>query len=307
MKTSGMPRFRHFKHADIDLARWDERLRSAHAPLPYAESYYLNALAPGWNALISDDYQWFMPLPWNRKLLGMAQVYQPFFVQQLGLWGPEPASQALVNHCLQAIPKSYLRILTCLNAGNESPNLRGFQSLEKTNFVLPLNSDYATINAGYSKSLRKRIRQASDRHQLLANPLTPGELIRWYRLHQGSKVAVPGHSYAALQRAMEAALQQGRAALWGALDQADGELRVAGFFLQNEHRIINLFGSSDSAGRDSFAMHYLLDQVIQAHAGKNLLFDFEGSSIPGIAAFFSSFGAHNQPYTLVQSTRKRLF
>ena len=36
--------------------------------------------------------------------------------------------------------------------------------------------------------------------------------------------------------------------------------------------------------------------MIQLHAGSDHILDFEGSSIPGLARFYSGFGAHDEPF-----------
>lgn len=301
MNPAPLPRFQYLRHSKIDFARWDESLQKTHTPLPYAESYYLHALAPGWNALVSEDYRWLMPLPCNRNLFGFIQVYQPFFIQQLGLFGPEPANANLMRLALQSIPRSFLRVRQCLNAENVVPQIPGIHRHPKPNYVLPLEFDYTRLSSAYSKSLRKRIRRASELHTLDKAPCTAEELIHWYRLHQGAKANLPAKAYHRLLNGMEMAMANHKGFIWGARDHA-GTLRVAGFFLCNEHRIINLFGSSDSEGRELFSMHYLLDQIIQEHAGQQRLLDFEGSSIPGVAAFFESYGSVNQPYTFIERT-----
>jgi hypothetical protein len=54
--------------------------------------------------------------------------------------------------------------------------------------------------------------------------------------------------------------------------------------------------STTPDGRKKEANHFLLDQVIKEFAGKPLIFDFEGSDVPGIKSFYEKFGAINQPY-----------
>jgi hypothetical protein len=49
----------------------------------YAFSWWLDAVCPGWEALIEDDYRAVMPLTGNIKL-GIHYLYQPF-TQQLGV------------------------------------------------------------------------------------------------------------------------------------------------------------------------------------------------------------------------------
>jgi len=40
----------------------------------------------------------------------------------------------------------------------------------------------------------------------------------------------------------------------------------------------------------------LFDSIIEEYAGQKKILDFEGSGIPGVARFFQSFGAVNEPY-----------
>ena len=56
-------------------------------------------------------------------------------------------------------------------------------------------------------------------------------------------------------------------------------------------------------GKSMNAMHYLLDHLIEKHAGQQIVLDFEGSSIPGLAHFFKSFGAEKKEFSLL--TRRR--
>ena len=59
---------------------------------------------------------------------------------------------------------------------------------------------------------------------------------------------------------------------------------------------IILFPSTTDMGRKLSAMHMLLDNVFKEFAGTPLIFDFEGSDVLGIKAFYQSFDAVNEPY-----------
>ena len=86
---------RYVKYADIDKSLWDKAIEKASNGLPYAYSWYLDVMAGRWDALIAGDYLYIMPLPYNKKLLGVRQVYQPHFTQQLGVFGANSASTEL--------------------------------------------------------------------------------------------------------------------------------------------------------------------------------------------------------------------
>ncbi len=44
------------------------------------------------------------------------------------------------------------------------------------------------------------------------------------------------------------------------------------------------------------ANHTLLNEVLKEFSERDLLFDFEGSDLPGVKEFYEYFGPVNQPY-----------
>ncbi|MEM6380888.1 MAG: hypothetical protein AAF705_22135, partial [Bacteroidota bacterium] len=67
---------RYLKNQEIDRSRWDNAVRQSPSGLPYAYSWYLDALIDdSWDGLVSGDYDLVMPLPWNRKLFGISQLF----------------------------------------------------------------------------------------------------------------------------------------------------------------------------------------------------------------------------------------
>jgi hypothetical protein len=73
-------------------------------------------------------------------------------------------------------------------------------------------------------------------------------------------------------------------------------LEAVGIFLIHKSRIIYILGGASDKGRELRSMYSLFDTLIKEYAEKDMLLDFEGSEIPGIARFFKGFGAHKQPY-----------
>ncbi len=283
----------HLSHQQIDLERWDAAIERAPNGLPYAYSWYLDAVTAGnWDALATPDYAAIMPLPWNRRLLGLRQCYQPIFSQQLGVFGPS-VDEETVKRFLLAIPPAFRLVRLHLNEANRC-ELPGITLSERTNLVLDLDRPYAQIRKNYSKGLRSCLKRATDRHR--TRELTdPGLLLAFFRLQLGDRLRLHDVHYARLHRLLRETLARGKGRFVGVQD-AEGRLLAATFFLHSHGRIINLLSASSAAGRDRYAMHYLLDRQIQQHAGQPLLFDFEGSEIEGVARFFKSFGSERRPY-----------
>ncbi len=52
----------YLKNDEIDVVKWDLCIAKAANALPYAYSWYLDIVAPSWDALIYGDYEVVMPL-----------------------------------------------------------------------------------------------------------------------------------------------------------------------------------------------------------------------------------------------------
>ena len=68
-----------------------------------------------------------------------------------------------------------------------------------------------------------------------------------------------------------------------------------GWFFSHGRAYYILVGNHPD-GRTSGASHLMIDHFIKEHAGKQLLLDFEGSSIKSLAWFYRSFGASEEKY-----------
>ena len=56
------------KQTEIIRYRWDQVVLSSQNAMPYAKSWYLDAVfGDRWSALIEDDYKAVMPLPIKEK------------------------------------------------------------------------------------------------------------------------------------------------------------------------------------------------------------------------------------------------
>ncbi len=290
---------RYLSHAEVDKVAWDRCVAEAVNGLPYAYSWHLDVVAPGWDALVEGDYDSVFPLPWDRRLLGFRQSYNPMISQQLGPMSRHPLDRHRVDALFGAIPAAYRRLRIHLNAACSLPALKGWHITPRPNLILDLNRPYAELFSAYGKSLRRELRKDRPQHEWAAGGLAPEELVALFRQNTGHKTGTTAEEYAILEQHMRADLARGFGRLYRTCDRS-GELGAPGFFLHSHGRIIYLFGTTTSLGWKLHSMHVLLDGLIERYAGQNLLLDFEGSAIPSIAYFFRSFGSVQETYHLLE-------
>lgn len=275
-------------HEQIDVQKWNACVERY--GLPYGYSWYLDAVTQNhWNALVMGDYEVVMPLPFNRKIFGLYQIYQPMLCQQLGWFG---SASLQANTFLLAIPDKYRKIALFVNKVDD-PWVESLKA--RQNLILPLDKSIEEIRKSYSKSLRKRIRKAESSQVVRFDNEAVDELIETYRHELNDRLGWSSNQYEQAAKLFRIAIDKNQAVI--AKVEEAGKLMAIGFFLKGNDRLINLFGASTIAGRQAYAMHLLLDRMI-AFAKETALayFDFEGSEIPGVEAFFRSFGSQAVPY-----------
>jgi hypothetical protein len=250
-----------------------------------------------------------MPMPVKRKY-GIRYSYIPPFTGQLGIIGKAPVSQALTDDFIRHIPRSFLLAEMLLNEGNPTPSPAGITTMERTNLVLPLTENYASIFQLYSKDAKKNLRRAQALGLVPCTDITMDTIIHLYRAAYGQKNRdISGTSYGRMARLGAQCIQNGFGFTMG-IRNPEGTLLAAAFFGMDEKRIYYILGAPNPEGRRSNAVHSLIDEVIKKYAGTGITFDFEGSDIPSVAAFYRKFSPQVMHYDFLRVIRSpflRLF
>ena len=273
----------------IDIGKWDSCIHNAFNKLPYAFSYFLDNMAPGWGALIVGDYRMVMPLTWKKKW-GIKYLYQPPFIQQLGVFSNNKISGNELASFIAAIKNQFRFAEIFLNYENLDPTASARQ-----NYILPLSTGYEQLKAGYKNDLLKNLRVAAKAQIRFGE----GELetsLQSYQYEYNRRLPhVKRYDYDAFRNVCLSAASNNKLIIRSAYD-SDGVMLSSAIFILDAGRLVLSLSVTTSDGRLQSANHFLLDQVIREFAGRSIILDFEGSEIPGIAHFYKNFGAVNQPY-----------
>ncbi len=277
------------KHKDIDKQKWDECILNAVNRRPYAFSWFLDIVSPGWEALEMNDYETVFPLPQNRKF-GIRYLYQPYFAQQLGVFSREHLTEALVEQFLVTIPSRFSFIHIHLNSMNKIDHGK-FTIDQRLNHELDLIPSYESIFSRYNQNTRRNLKKALDQNLRIRRKVDPDELITLFKDNYGrNEVSLRFRQYNALRSLMAYCLKNTFSLILGAY-LPDSTLCAGIFFLHDRDRVIYHFAASDKNARENGAMFMLIDSFIKEHAGQPLILDFEGSTDPNVARFYKGFGA----------------
>jgi hypothetical protein len=150
----------HLKHTEIDKQRWDKAIENSSFPSIYALSWYLDVVAPNWQALVSEDYKYVFPLTVKQKLK-VQYLAVPPFCQQLGLFSAKNCDETTLKKFISAIPKTFVRKDVLLNHSNALLN----DASVKDNYVWRAKS-YSEAQQNYSTQIKRNLKKA------LGNALT---------------------------------------------------------------------------------------------------------------------------------------
>lgn len=284
---------RYLRRKELDTGKWNSCLDQASNGLLYAYTYYLDEMAENWDALVWDDYEAIMPLPWKMKW-GLKYLYWVPFVQQLGIFSRRLPTASLlqsgIQHALQHFRYGDL-FLNFANTGLAN-------TIEKTNLVLSLKSNYDSLAGNYRSDLLKNLHKAAKGTMHYTTAIDLATAAGYYQQTYQQQIGVlHTDQYQQFVRLCEVAQQHGELLLRGVNNNENQWLATA-LLLKKHGRMYLLQSTTLPAGRKISANHYLLDQLIREFAGTETVLDFEGSDIAGIAHFYRNFGAVDQPYYL---------
>lgn len=281
-------KFKLLHNSEIDLDRWDKVVQHATNTRVYAESWYLDRVAPDWQGLVYGNYEYVMPVAVGVKF-GVKYAYQPVYAQQHGIF--PPATPAITAEFIQMLKKELRYFNISLNAFNVS--VAEWVEVEKRkNHILSLKPDIETLNQQYSAHTQRYLRKANRECEVLPNITSEAYLKLKSENAQKGYTADYQHK---LKLIITRSLSDGNGIIYGAYSRRN-ELYAAAFFLKEPKRMTYLNSVSTPDGKTARAMYAIVNRFIADHAGSSQLLDFEGSNIEGIARFFEGFGAQPETY-----------
>jgi hypothetical protein len=289
----------YIKRNAIDPVKWDACIDNASNGNIYAHADYLDCMAENWDALIADGYRYVMPLTWNRKY-GFNYLYQPPFTASLGVFGIQ-IDQEIVNGFLKAIPAKFRLVEISLNAGN--PVDESYPGIYyRANYILDLSSPYDMLRGLFRQNILRNSQKALHAGCRYEKEISLGQVIQLAKEAMKSLAPLPLDAYQRFEKLYHHLHQQRKAITRGVYTNNGQLVASAVFFFSNARAYYIIVGNHPN-GKTMGASHFLIDSFIQEFAESQLILDFEGSDIHGLAFFYSSFGAAIEKYPAIKWNR----
>lgn len=275
---------------EIDKSKWDDCIQASSNGNIYAQSWYLDIVHPEWNALVEDDYKSVFPLTGNKKM-GINYLFQPFFVQQLGIFSKSKIDKDLVEKFIKAIPQKYRFAEIRLNEQNQFSN-----AILHKNHTLDLNQPYSEILKNYNSNTKRNLKKAQQSNLKIYKTTRPEEIICLFRENRGQSITHwKDTEYSRLKYLTYTAIKKNKAEIIGVYAEPN-ELCAGAIFMKDNNRITFLFSGANKQAKQNHALTFLIDYMIRQYSEKQMIFDFEGSDNEGLAQFYKGFGSSEVPY-----------
>jgi hypothetical protein len=271
----------------LDVIKYSNCLQTADNYRIYAECWYLDCLTnQQWDCLVYEDYQAIMPIPY-KKYFGIQVVTQPIFVQQLGVFSKN-ISQPLVDEFLIRFKKKLIRSYSF----NEE-NLQFLKTYQtRTNYILNLNFTYEQLYHSFNNNIKRNIKKFY-KQQL---QFIISDEINYFpndKLLENLKISTQ------FFKLVNELKKRKCIKIYQVKDE--NKILVIKIFLLSKQRMIYLYGFSSQKAKELGCSAYIFSEVIREFSSQEMILDFEGSEIEGIAKFFKSFNAQKNSYPTIKN------
>jgi hypothetical protein len=256
-------------------------------------------MAKNWDALVLNDYEAIMPLTWNKKY-SIHYLYQPPFTACLGVFGKSVNTETLYAF-LKAIPAKFKYWDVYFNAGNLF-KLPEFNLYERMNYVLPLTETYDNLYKTYRDNIKRNIKKSEQFGLSIHKNIAIAAVINLAKEQAGNFSQAADDDYIRFEKLYQLLYTKEQATTY-AVYTKEKQLMASAVFFFSHNRAYYIMVGNHPNGKTLGASHALINAFIKDHAGQNIVLDFEGSDIPSLAFFYSSFGAVEEKYSAIKLNR----
>jgi hypothetical protein len=287
------------KNNEIDREQWDNCIRNTPGAKPYAYSWYLDIMAPGWQALVDDDYDSVFPVPGYTRF-GIRYIATPVFLQQLGAYSPDNSSTKAIKEFLDYMPDFYKFIDLCVRQKIED---NVYKVSLKVNYELDLSRPYESIAGNFSDQCTKNINSSSGRKFEIVADITPDEIVNLLIENKGKElVGLKDRDYQRLKNLINFCLINKKGRVIGVRGSRK-RLIFAVFIIEIRGITTALVVVNTPQSLEKRIAYFVVNDLIKKLSSTKTILDFAGSSVPSAASFYESFGCAKVPFYRIYKNR----
>jgi hypothetical protein len=281
---------KYFDRKHIDPHRWNQCIEQSAFYLPYARFEYLESISQhSWGAIIQGNYEAVFPVVTRKKFGLIPYIYQPYFCQQLGVFGNTNHS---VDDFIAKIPRYFLRVHLQVHGAVPAPS----GSVILPNLVKRAPHD---LERDINKDAWKNIKRLQKLEVYYTQTKDIRQILKLYVAAWGTKSGLSWpKDYQAFESACQSLISQNL--IYACVAQKGHDLLGAAIFIKGRDRLHYVCAAPSTLGREVGIMHGIIHHVMEYFP--NMDIDFEGSQIASVAAFYKKFNPTEEPYYRIERT-----
>jgi len=278
---------KYLKRNQIDTKLYDACIEKSINSRIYAYSWYLDCVADNWDALVLNNYEAVMPLPWRRKHR-LKYIYPPAWTQQLGVFSNKIISPKKIDNFINAIPKKFIKITVQFNSENQS---NSFKLEERNNYILQLNCGEKELISKFNKNRKRALAKAKTTLLKIDKEIDFKTFLKFY-LSEDKNYVLTLNQIETLNKLL--CSNNKSVHIWGI--KKDKKIIAGLVWLKNKSRITYLLPIANTEAKNLGLPTFLVSELISQFSNSEMILDLEGSMIKGVADFYTSFGAEKEVY-----------
>ncbi len=288
---------------EIDYNKWNRLVERYSEGLPYAYSWYLDAVCSEWYAYIIDDYKEGFPLQINCKW-GLTYSLQPFMTQQVGFLGKNNEAFDIILKEIEQQVFYYYYQLFFFNVTHQ------VDVEVRNNYQMSLKDTYDNLKLKFKTNTKRNIKKAETFESKIIISETSGREDLDF-IFNNSVVDYNESQRDKIKKLLCNAEKNKALKIYKSV--LNKEIVSINVYIVNSKRAVYLLSAQNDLGKQSKASFLLVNRFIQDYSGTPIILDFEGSNIEGVARFYRGFGAEKITYqaikkkSLKKSYRKNCF
>jgi hypothetical protein len=270
--------------AKLDKLLWDERvLKSKPEGFFFMLSWYLDVVAPEWEAYVIGEYEAIYPIVAQKKFV-FNYTIMPFLTRTFYPIGFNSSQMVELDYYLKR-RFSYIQLSGLMLKSFTKKTLRQYQNLDLSNYSLE----------NCSENHRRQYKKASKQGFILVENSNPEILIKLFNKVKGEELNHLNEAhYIILENLMIQARNKGFLKQYSL---SSGSVLIgAAAYIVIEDQALYLKGAVEPAFMKDGAMVYLHFQSIKSLGEHIRQLDFGGSNAKGLGDFNRKFGARNIEY-----------
>lgn len=266
----------------------------------FHQPYWLDCVAPGWRVEVIVGYDAVAYLPFLlEKKIGFSISRNPLLTPYSGLLFIDDYSsekkQFLFDKTLEKLSSLSLSEIDC------NPQFTSDIQAEnnKSTYLLSLDKTLDEIQANFKSSLKRQLKKA-EKNLIIEEDKNTKRFYDIYSDSIGRQKNANKTPRDIVKKVFDLCQEKKCGQIFTAVDR-DSNAHSSILYVEDKNSAYYLLGGSRKEFLGSGAMGYLLWHCIQlAKASGKKTFDFEGSEVPGVAKFFSTFGGEAVKYPVLK-------